>query len=40
MELQITARGNRYVIVFQDLFTKWPLVFLTPDQKAERIAGY
>ena len=38
MELPITARGNRYVIVFQDLFTKWPLVFLTPDQKAERIA--
>ena len=38
MELPITARGNRYVIVFQDLFTKWPIVFPTPDQKAERIA--
>ena len=38
MELPITARGNRYVIVFQDLFTKWPIVFPTPDQKAECIA--
>ena len=24
MELPITSRGNRYVIVFQDLFMKWP----------------
>ena len=38
MELPVTAQGNRYVIVFQDLFTKWPLVFPTPDQKTERIA--
>ena len=38
MELPITSKGNRYVIVFQDLFTKWPMVFPTPDQKAVRIA--
>jgi len=38
MELPTTARHNRYVIVFQDLFTKWPLVFAVPDQKAVRIA--
>ena len=38
MELPVTNQGNRYAIVFQDLFTKWPLVFPTPDQKAERIA--
>ena len=38
MELPITTRGNRYVIVFQDLFTKWPMVFPTPDQKVVRIA--
>ena len=38
MELPVTAKGNRYVIVFQDLFTKWPLVFAAPDQKAIRIA--
>ena len=38
MELPITTQGNRYVVVFQDLFTKWPMVFPTPDQKTERIA--
>ena len=38
MELLITAQENQHVIVFQDLFTKWPLIFPTPDQKAERIA--
>ena len=32
MELPRTKRSNRYVIVFQDFFTKWPLVFPTPDQ--------
>ena len=37
MELPITKRGNRYLIVFQDFLTKWPLVFLAPDQKAIRI---
>ena len=38
MELPVTNQGNRYAIVFQDLFTKWPLVFPAPDQKAKRIA--
>ena len=38
MELPITAKGNKYVVVFQDLFTKWPLVFAVSDQKATRIA--
>ena len=38
MELPVTNQGNRYAIVFQDLFTKLPLVFPTIDQKAERIA--
>ena len=38
MELPTTAQGNRYVIVFQDFFTKWPFVFPAPDQKAIRIA--
>ena len=38
MELPLTANGNKYAIVFQDLFTKWPMVYTTPDQKAERIA--
>ena len=38
MDLPRTDRGNRHVVVFQDLFTKWPMVFAVPDQKAERIA--
>jgi len=27
MELPVTSKGNKYVIVFQDLFTKWPMVY-------------
>ena len=38
MELCLTTRGNRDLIVFQNLFTKWPMAFPMPDQKAERIA--
>ena len=38
MELPLTTKGNKYLIVFQDLFTKWPMAFPTPDQKTERIA--
>ena len=38
MELPITTKGNEYLIVFQNLFTKWPMAFPTPDQKALSIA--
>ena len=38
MDLPTTERGNRHVVVIQDIFTKWPLVFPVPDQKASRIA--
>ena len=34
MELPVIKKGNHYVVVLQDLFTKWPLVFPTPDQKS------
>ena len=37
MELPITESGNKYVIVFQDFLTKWPMVFAAPDQKSTRI---
>ena len=37
MELPLTTNGNQYGIVFQDLFTKWPMVYAVPDQKAMRI---
>lgn len=38
MELPRTKKGNRYVVVFQDFLTKWPMVFAIPDQKAVRLA--
>ena len=38
MELPITTKGNKYVVVFQDYLTKWPMVYAMPDQKAHRIA--
>ena len=38
MELPVTQQGNRYVIVFRDFLTKWPLVYPAPDQKSIRIA--
>ena len=38
MDLPCTERGNKHVVVFQDMFTKWPLVYPVPDQRAERIA--
>ena len=34
MELPITTRGNRYLIVFQDFLKKWPFVLPAHDQKA------
>ena len=33
----VTSQGNRYVVVFQDFLTKWPMVYPVPDQKTERI---
>lgn len=38
MKLPLTDDGNRYVLVFQDFLTKWPMVFAMPDQKSKRIA--
>ena len=37
MELPKTTSGNKYVLVFQDYLTKWPMVFAMPDQKSTRI---
>ena len=39
MELPGTEQGNKYVVVFQDMFTKWPMVYAVPDQKTIKIAG-
>ena len=39
MELPTTEQGNRYVLVFQDFLTKWPMVYPLPDKKSLRIAS-
>ena len=38
MELPKTDKGNKYVLVFQDFLTKWPLAFPMPDHKSLHIA--
>ena len=38
MDLPVTEQGNKHVIVFQDYFSKWSMVFPVPDQKTSRIA--
>ena len=38
LQLPLTARGNRYVVVFVDYFTKWPEAFALADQKMETVA--
>ena len=40
MELPTTDQGNRYVLVFQDFLTKWPMVYPMPDQKSIQIANF
>ena len=37
MDLPCTERGNKHVVVFQDMLTKRPMAFPVPDQKAERL---
>jgi transposase InsO family protein len=38
MDLPVTQQGNKHVVVFQDYLTKWPMVFLVPDQRSQRLA--
>ena len=37
LEVPMSSRGNQYLLVIQDYFSKWPFAILLPDQKAERI---
>ena len=33
-----TNRGNKFVAVVVDMYTKWPEAYALPDQKAETVA--
>ena len=37
MEMPLTARGRRYVIVFLDYLTKWVEAYPIPDQTSETV---
>ena len=37
-EMDMSKRGNRYALVFQDYLTKWPEVFPVPDRAATTVA--
>ena len=38
LEMPLTTRGNRYVIVFAEYLTKWVEAYASPDQTSETIA--
>ena len=35
----VTPRGNRYILVVMDQFSKWVEIFALPDQSAKRCAA-
>ena len=37
LELPITSRGNRYVLVVQDYFSKYVNLYAIPDQRATTV---
>ena len=38
-EFDMSSKGNRYALVFQDYLTKWPEIYPLPDHKAPTVAG-
>ena len=39
LKVPMLTRGNQYLLVVQDHFSKWPFAKAIPDQKAERIVN-
>ena len=37
LKVPVSTNGNRYLLVAQDYFSKWPFAMAMPDQTAERI---
>jgi len=37
LKVPMSSRGNNYLLVVQDYFTKWPFAITLPDQKATTI---
>jgi hypothetical protein len=38
MDLPVIDQDNKHVVVIQDLFTKYPMVFTVQDKKTARIS--
>lgn len=36
-EIDLSRRGNRYTLVFQDYLIKWPEVYTVEDRKATKV---
>jgi hypothetical protein len=37
--LQLTQKGNRYILVLVDYYTKWAEAYAIPDHKAETVSN-
>lgn len=40
LELPTTPRGNRYLLVIEDLYSKWPMAYPMKTMKTSEIVGY